>query len=134
MQSLGLWLMVVIDRPFMRIDLYTTGEVVILAELTPGGAYHGIPYALSSALDAELGGLMICGYHHRHGWPVPAIAGTPPPRWADRIFAAAASQRASRSVRPRERSRGWRRSSGCPPWVTGEGENPCAGRLPLDPS
>lgn len=86
-------LMAVIDRPFMRIDLYTNGQAVILGELTPspGGAYHGIPYALSPEFDAELGALMIRGYLWR-GWPVPAIAGTPPSRWADRIFAAAAGR------------------------------------------
>lgn len=82
-------LMAALDRPFMRIDLYTTGKAVILGELTPspGGPYHGVPYALSPEFDAELGSLMIRGYQRR-GWSIPSIVSPPPSRWADRIFAA----------------------------------------------
>lgn len=79
------------DRPFMRIDLYTTGERVILGELTPspGAPYYGSPYFFSPAFDTRLGSMVLEGYRRR-GWEVPEIEGIPPSRRLDGKFATAA--------------------------------------------
>lgn len=68
-----------IDRPFISVDMYTTGSKVYVGELTPtpGGPYFGAIFRFSDDFDLYLGKLMIEGYQKR-GWPIPEIE-TPPP-------------------------------------------------------
>lgn len=74
-------------RPFMRVDLYTTGDRVVLGELTPtpGAPYYGSPYFFSPNFDTLLGGMVISGYRRR-GWDVPKVSGTPPSWSKDKKF------------------------------------------------
>jgi hypothetical protein len=68
-----------LDRPFISVDMYTTGTKVYIGELTPtpGGPYFGSIFRFSEEFDLYLGNLMIDGYKKRD-WPIPEIK-TPPP-------------------------------------------------------
>ncbi len=70
-----------INRPFIRVDVYTTGEKVYVGELTPtpGGAYFGNLFRFSDGFDKYLGGKMVSGYIKR-GWTIPEIEKMPPAR------------------------------------------------------
>lgn len=61
-----------LDRPFVSVDLYTTGEEVYVGELTPtpGASYVGNIFRFSEQFDAQLGQLMTEGYEKRN-WAIP---------------------------------------------------------------
>ena len=67
-----------LDVPFVSVDLYSTGDDVVLGELTgsPGGPYFGL-WRFSDEFDVELGGYyeMALG---RRGVAVPTVEGLPP--------------------------------------------------------
>jgi hypothetical protein len=68
-----------LSRPFIRVDLYTTGDRLFLGEATPapGEPYYG-SIRFSSAFDAELGNLWRDGCR-RLGWEIPVLKSEPPP-------------------------------------------------------
>ncbi|MBF8780858.1 hypothetical protein IV505_14135 [Pseudomonas fulva] len=70
-----------LNRPFISVDMYTTGVDVYIGELTPtpGGPYFGSIFKFSDAFDLYLGSLMIDGYKQRD-WSIPEIETTPPAR------------------------------------------------------
>lgn len=70
-----------IDRPFISVDLYTTGDNAYVGELTPtpGGPYFGNIVSFSEEFDKYLGTLMLDGYMKR-GWEIPEIESLPPAR------------------------------------------------------
>ncbi|HZY67526.1 MAG TPA: ATP-grasp fold amidoligase family protein, partial [Devosia sp.] len=80
-----------IDAPFVRVDTYTTGDDVVLGELTlrPGGFYRGL-WQLADELDVELGTYYSLAYRRR-GLPIPIVEGLPPV-----LKEAAKAERASR--------------------------------------
>ncbi|MFF7061223.1 ATP-grasp fold amidoligase family protein [Pseudomonas sp. NPDC008258] len=75
-----------IDRPFISVDMYTTGTDVYIGELTPtpGGPYFGSIFKFSEDFDLYLGGIMIDGYKRRE-WEIPEIE-TPPPARSNRTL------------------------------------------------
>lgn len=70
-----------VDRPFISVDLYTSGDRAYLGELTPtpGGPYFGNIVSFSDAFDLYLGEKMADGYLKR-GWSIPEIDSLPPAR------------------------------------------------------
>lgn len=68
-----------LDVPFIRVDLYTSGEDVIMGELTPkpGGTYYGSQMRFSDAFDLEMGGYWRKAIERR-GAHVPKVRGLPP--------------------------------------------------------
>lgn len=68
-----------LDAPFIRVDLYTSGDDVILGELTPkpGGPFYGSQLRFSDAFDLELGGYWRQAVERR-GLKVPKVRGLPP--------------------------------------------------------
>ncbi|MCO7233455.1 MULTISPECIES: ATP-grasp fold amidoligase family protein [unclassified Cobetia] len=70
-----------IDRPFISVDLYTTGDNAYVGELTPtpGGPYFGNIVSFSEEFDKYLGALMLDGYMKRR-WEIPEIESLPPAR------------------------------------------------------
>lgn len=82
------------DRPFISVDCFTTGERVILGELTPspGGPYFGGIFRFSPALDKALGQFQIDGYLRR-GWQLPTVEGYPPSRKTDSLFSNLSAKR-----------------------------------------
>ncbi len=75
------------DHPFISVDCFTTGDRVILGELTPspGGPYYDGIFRFSPKLDRALGQCQIEGYSRR-GWQLPMIEGFPPSRKSDSLF------------------------------------------------
>jgi hypothetical protein len=67
-----------LDVPFVSVDLYTTGDDVVLGELTesPGGPYFGM-WRFSDEFDAELGTYYKMALRRR-GAPIPVVEGLPP--------------------------------------------------------
>jgi len=67
-----------LDVPFVSVDLYTTGNDVVLGELTgsPGGPYFGL-WRFSDEFDAELGTYYEMALRRR-GVAVPIVDGLPP--------------------------------------------------------
>lgn len=76
-----------LNRPFISVDLFTTGSRVILGELTPGpgGPYYGSMFTFSPELDRQLGEFQIDGYKKR-GWDIPRVSKFPPSRSKDGLF------------------------------------------------
>lgn len=71
----------VTKRPFISVDLYTTGNDIFVGELTPtpGGPYVGNLFRFSEQFDTYLGSLMQAGYRTR-GWAIPTIDSLSPVR------------------------------------------------------
>jgi hypothetical protein len=76
-----------LNRPFISVDLFTTGDRVVLGELTPGpgGPYYGSMFTFSPELDHYLGKLQLDGYRRR-GWKIPQVEKFPPSRVKDSLF------------------------------------------------
>jgi hypothetical protein len=68
-----------LNRPFIRVDLYTDGNRVFFGEATPapGHQYYGV-FRFSANFDAELGELWREGCN-RLGWEIPIPETKPPP-------------------------------------------------------
>lgn len=68
-----------LDRPFVSVDLYTSGEEVYLGEMTPspGAPYYGSMVRFSDEFDVELGTYWRLGYEER-GWQIPPVDGETP--------------------------------------------------------
>lgn len=67
-----------LDVPFVSVDVYTTGDDVVLGELTgsPGGPYFGM-WRFSDEFDAELGTYYKMALRRR-GVAAPIVEGLPP--------------------------------------------------------
>ena len=76
-----------LDRPFISVDMYTTGSKVFVGELTPtpGAPYFGGIFRFSNDFDLYLGGLMASGYEEK-GWEIPEIKSCPPCRKSSEFF------------------------------------------------